>query len=111
MDDHESFKVGADTMEAVTKAMNHIIQQDPEINQAAALSGVMTAAFNYVYALAPDQEAADEVINNSRQAAIEAFNQMPDVARARAGVSLPDDSSDELVFLDPEALVRALPDD
>ena len=111
MDDHESFKVGADTMESVTKAMNHIMQQDPEINQAAALSGVMTAAFNYVYALTADQEAADEVINNSRQAAIEAFNQMPDVARAKAGVSLPDDSSDELVFLDPEALVRALPDD
>jgi len=41
MDDHESFMVGANTMEAVTKAMNHIIQQDPEINQAAALSGVL----------------------------------------------------------------------
>jgi hypothetical protein len=111
MDDQESFKAGADSMDTVTKIVNHIIHNNPEINRSALLSGVMISAFNYVYALAPDQEAADEVINNSRQAAIEAFNQMPDVARARAGVSLPDDSSDELVFLDPEALVRALPDD
>ena len=51
----------------------------------------MTAAFNYVYALAPDEEAADEVINNSRQAAIKAFQQMPSAARMKAGVPLPDD--------------------
>ena len=95
MDDHESFKVGADTMESVTKAMNHIMQQDPEINQAAALSGVMTAAFNYVYALTADQEAADEVINNSRQAAIRALQQMPSAARIKAGVALPDDPPEE----------------
>ncbi len=101
MNDQESFKAGTDVMDAVTKAMNHIIQKNPEINRAAALSGVMVSAFNYVYALAPDQEVADEVINNSRQAAIEALHQMPEVTRIKAGVALPHDSSVEnLVFLD-----------
>ena len=105
MNDQESFRAGTDVMDAVTKAMNHIIQKNPDINRAAALSGVMVSAFNYVYALAPDQETADEVINNSRQAAIEALHQMPNVARMKAGVTLPDDSPEEaLVFLDAESL-------
>ena len=38
---------------------------------------------------------------NSRQAAIEALHQMPEVTRIKAGVALPHDSSVEnLVFLD-----------
>ena len=95
MDDQESFKAGADSMDTVTKIVNHIIHNNPEINRSALLSGVMISAFNYVYALAPDQEAADEVINNSRQAAIKAFQQMPSAARMKAGVSLPGDPPDE----------------
>ena len=95
MDDQESFKAGADSMDTVTKIVNHIIHNNPEINRSALLSGVMISAFNYVYALAPDQEAADEVINNSRQAAIRAFQQMPSAARIKAGVALPDDPPEE----------------
>ena len=105
MNDQDSFKTGTEVMDAVTKAINHIIQKNPDINRAAALSGVMVSAFNYVYALAPDQEIADKMINNSRQAAIKALQQMPDVARKKAGVALPHDSSEEkLTFLDANRL-------
>lgn len=58
------YNAGLDALEAVSKTTEH---------QMVALTGILAAAMHATYAMAPNEEAAEELIANARSIALNSW--------------------------------------